>query len=437
MTLPTLTDLPIAEIAARLTAAVERSPADETSITWIEDRAQSAGSGDQGGGAAVALTGRRISVETRVRERGRVGLHRTGALDAGGLDAAVRLALGQARLCPSGPPLPMPGPSASGSGGLNDPAISDLDPATARDLLAAGREASETLRLDWHELRLAVANSRGLARSVTATSATLDARCGDGPGAGRAVGSARSLAALVAPLVVERARARRAGNGESVNSAPPTGGPFLLSPEAVASLVRLFAASALSSRTVLDRVSFLTDRFGQRVFAPAFHLFDDGGDADGLPFPCDTDGWPKRRVALVEAGNVDSPAIDPELGRALGRTPTPHAVAADESRPGNLFVPAGEADEAALLAAADGGWAVGALDDLVCHQPTRGRFRARACGVRRIEGGRLAGAAEDFAWEGGFEQIFGDGLRAVGNERVVLACDGAWGGVVAPALVVG
>jgi len=442
-------ELPVAEIAERLAAAVARSPADETSIAWIDTRCGRvvAGDGAQEKATEAAgdggLSGSRVSVELRVRERGRVGHHRSGALDAGGLDAAVRQALGLARLRPEAPPLPLPGPADAEEGeGLHDPAIAGLAAAAARQMLAAGRRDGETMRLDWHVLHLAVANSRGLVRGIAATSATLGVRVGgtgSGAGAGYAAGSARSLAALAAPRIVERARRRVVeGVGTEEAAAEPAtldGVPLLLSAEAGAALVALFARTALSSRAVLDGVSFLADRWGQRLFAPAFTLIDDGTDADGLPFRCDVDGWPKRPVTLVDAGSAASPALDPDLGRRLGRTPTPHAVAADESRPGHLFVATGEADEAALLAAADGGFAVSRLASLVCHEPTRGGFRATVRGVRRIEGGALATPLADLVWVSDLERLFAD-LQAVGSERVKLALDGAWGGVTVPAMVI-
>jgi predicted Zn-dependent protease len=131
-----------------------------------------------------------------------------------------------------------------------------------------------------------------------------------------------------------------------------------------------------------------------------------------------------------------SPAVDAELGRRLGRTPTPHAVGFDESRPGNLFVAAGGDAGEALLAAAEGGLWIGALDELRIVDPTTGAFRARAAGVRRIEGGALAAPVPDLRWRGDLAAAFGL-LAAVGRGEgaVTLAVHGAWGGCRAPALV--
>jgi PmbA protein len=430
------------ELARRLGAVVERSPADETEVLWLETLAGEAVAGGAGTEPGPPPRQRTVQVQVRVRERGRTGFHRTGLQAAGSavpreLDAAVRFALGQARLAPPGPPLPLAGPGGHRAAGedLHDPAVAALDAATARDLLEAGRREGERLSLGWHELRLAVANSRGLAHGVEATALTLAVRCGDGPGAGRAAGSARILAALAAPEIVERAR-RRAAGGASAEPVPEGPLPVLLAAEAVALLVPALADATLSSRAFLDGLSWFAGRIGEAVLDPAFSLLDDGTDPSGLPFPMDCDGWPKRPVPLIEAGVLASPAVDAELGRRLGRTPTPHAVGFDESRPGNLFVAAGGDAGEALLAAAEGGLWIGALDELRIVDPTTGAFRARAAGVRRIEGGALAAPVPDLRWRGDLAAAFGL-LAAVGRGEgaVTLAVHGAWGGCRAPALV--
>ena len=436
----------VEDVARRLGAVVQRSPADETEVVWLETvdarvTAGEAAEAEEGGGGDTEGTVRRSTVQVRVRERGRVGTYRTGANTQAEVDTAVRQALGQARFADPGPPLPLarPGSKRPVPAGLHDPAVADLDPDTARDLLHGGLKAGETLTLDWHLLRLVVANSQGLSRATEATALTLAARAGGGPGAGRAAGSARGLGELAAPRILERARDRAAeGDAEGVGVGEGNAGkvgdlPLLLHPEAAAVLVQRLADGALSSRTFVPERSFLSGRIGQRVFHPSFTLVDDGTDEAGLPFPFDCDGWPKRRVEMVRAGVLESPAIDVHLGRALDRTPTPHAVGFDESRAGNLFVAAGEAADRDLLRAVDGGVAVGALDDLRLTDPARGLFRAVARGVRRVRGGALAEPVADLLWRGSLETVLGE-LAGVGADRVSLACHGAWGAVTAPAL---
>lgn len=445
-----LGDGAVEDVARRLGAVVQRSPADETQIVWLETLDGRAGAGDgaapgKGASAAGGNPVRRRTVQVRVRERGRVGTYRTGANTQAEVDSAVRQALGQARFAEPGPPLPLarPGSKRPVPDGLHDPAVAGLDPDTARDLLEGGLREGEGLALDWHALRLVVVNSEGLSRATEATALTLTARSGSGPGAGRAAGSARSLGGLAAPLILDRARGRAATGGTDAGgrdaggaqdeAGPGEAPPILLQPEAAAVLVQKMADGALSSRTFVPERSFLSGRLGQRVFAPSFSLTDDGTDEAGLPFPFDCDGWPKRRVEMVSEGVLVSPAIDLHLGRALDRTPTPHAAGFDESRAGNLFVAAGDAADEELLRTVDGGFAVGALDEFRLTDPARGLFRAVARGVRRVRGGALAEPVADLEWSGSLETVLGE-LAGVGAERISLACHGAWGAVTAPAL---
>lgn len=426
--------LPLDTIADRLAAVAERSPADETELLWTETLRGTATDAPRSGGRRREAPNRRSLVQVRVRERGRVGFYRTGATSPQELDSAVRVALGQARLGPEAPALPLPGPGREPAviAELHDPAVARLDVPTATDLLAAGSEEGDHLLLEWRQLRCAVINSRGLDRRAEATAVTLTARHGHGPGAGRAAASARGLAALSAPRVVERARRRAATAGDGSEDAVPAAAPLLLAPEAAASLARLLADAALTSRGFLDATSFLAGRLDQQIFDPLFTLLDDGTDPAGLPFPFDAGGWPKRRVVLVDGGVLRSPAVDPALGRRLGRTPTPHAVGYDESRARHLFVATGEAADDDLLAAADGGLWISALERPACHDPREGRFRAVARGVRRLHGGRLGAAVPDLCWEGELERVLAH-LEAVGREPVVLA-NGAVGATSAPAL---
>ncbi|HEX2251676.1 MAG TPA: hypothetical protein VHQ65_00240, partial [Thermoanaerobaculia bacterium] len=224
----------LADLAARLAQVVEVSPADDTELVWIETVAASAGVGERE--ASSSPPRRQRIAQVRVALGRDPGAQRTGfqclgfpatGRSAGELPAAselenaMRAALGQARLAApapwrweppgsgeSSPPAVADAAPERDGDGLHDPRVAALDEQTAIGLLESGLEGGERLRLEWGEVRLAVANSRGLTRSATATTLTLAAVVGRGPTAGRAAASARTLDALAAPPVVGRARRR-------------------------------------------------------------------------------------------------------------------------------------------------------------------------------------------------------------------------------------
>lgn len=429
------------DVLDRLDAALAASPADETEIVFHEVARAAAGSP---GARPAAPPARERGVLVRVFERGRMGVHRTGAGSPGELDNAVRHALAQAKVDPPPahrPPLTPKGPPLDPPEGSRDPALAGLTPEAGAALLGERLERDERGRLEWAEMRIVAANSRGLRRAAEVTAVTLTVRSGgdgaagrdgDGAGAGWAAASARSLAALAAGEVIERARSRRAGDDAAGSLG--VGPAAVLSPEAVARLIELFAHHALSARSFHDGTSPLRAALGEQALDPALTLIDRPGDPAGLPFPFDFFGAGKEPLAMIEAGVLRTPAVDSELAPALGLLPTHHAIGPDDARPGNLFLTAGALDLAGLLAAAGDGVWIGWLDDLRCFDPGGLRFRATARGLREIRGGRLGGPLPDRPWEGRLLDLLSR-VAGLGAEPVCHAAgDGVLEAVTTPAL---
>ncbi|HEX5761131.1 MAG TPA: metallopeptidase TldD-related protein, partial [Thermoanaerobaculia bacterium] len=230
----------------------------------------------------------------------------------------------------------------------------------------------------------------------------------------------------------ERARFRHAPWDAA---APPDGAPpLLLAQEAVARLLELLAQLTLSSVAFHEGRAALRDRLGTQVFHPAVTLRDDPLDPRALPFPFDLAGEPAAAVDLVARGVMRTPAVDAALARALGLPVTPHAVSHDEARPDHLALVRGGAGWAELAQAAHGGLWVGALDGIEAFDPMELRFRATACGVRRLDGEGLGDPVPDLVWEDSLFSVLSR-VRAVGRESVTLARD-VLGGTTAPMLVV-
>ena len=420
-------------IGEELAAAVERSPADETEILWLESRR-----GRTGHRVPDLDSYRRRSrqVTVRVREGGRPGFHRTGGGRAGALDAAVRHALGAARAAPpeSLPPLPEGTEPKSPPAAICDPALERLHAKSARRFLREALDDDEAAIVEWTIGQAAIANSRELARASRASSVLVEVRSGDGPGAGFVRHAARSLAGLELPRLVETARGRRAPAGEA--ALPPSGAPVLLAPEAAIELVELLNLHAFSSRAVVDGESFLLQHTGVQVFDRALHLVDDACRESGLPFPFDLEGVPKVPVELVAAGVPRTPALDTVSAARVGLAPTCHCTGGEEAYPLNTFLRPGKHGERDLLRIADGGVWVSRLDEVECFDPGRMRVRARARGVRRLRAGRLAEPVVDLVWEDSLLRVFSNlpGIGETCSSRP--SPEGFLGGTSAPALAV-
>jgi PmbA protein len=443
--LPSLELMPLDEMLARLDRVLTASPADETEIAWLEVRR-----GREGMGKTLDGERRERTLLVRVRESGHAGFHRTGESTISELENAVRMALAQARLAPAAGAVPraLPKPTPGGSGAaasrptdrgpeLWDGELAGLNPGKARSLVQRLAGPAGTARLAWATARVAVGRSDGRRRSAEVTAAGLEIRQGSGPGAGRATAAARTWAGLAAEAVAERARRLATPTAQAELADLPAGPlPLLLAPEATAALVDLLNRQALSSAAFQESVSFLRDRLGQQVFHPAVSLRDDGGDPRGLPFPFDISGDAKRPVDLIADGVALTPAVDAALGRELGREPTAHAVATDESRATHLFLRPGECDEGEALRRTEGGLWLGWLSGLACFDRQDLRFRAVAHGVRRIEGGALGRAVPDLVWEGSLTAVLTEVL-GVGRESITVADEPLLGAVSAPSLAIG
>ncbi len=454
-------ELDLDDMAERLSKALATSVADETEIAWIETSTRTASAGrERSEGGEGTIEGAWRSVMVRVREGRRRGSFRTGTAEPGEIASGIRQALAASRAAAPAPepeqdpePEPEPDEGEAPIAGdptplLWDPEVARLDTALARELLAQRVGGTERARLDWSLTRVAVATSAGALRRAQATAVTLGVYSGgsDGAGAGRAAASARSLADLDLPAIVERARRRAPGSrlgplpGPGLGGAPAAG-PVIFSQEAACALVELLAQAALSSRAFEAPGSPLAGLLDEHVLSPTVSLIDDGLDPAGLPFPFDLLGRRKRRMAMVEGGVVRTPAVTDELSPRVRRPPTPHAVGPDEARPTNLFllppsVPGRSGtDETEVLAAAEGGIWIGSLHGLECFDPGRVAARARVRGARRVRGGTLGEPLPELVWEDSLLRLFSQ-VRALGSEPVRLSDHRLPGGTSAPMVAV-
>ena len=266
------------------------------------------------------------------------------------------------------------------------------------------------------------------------TAVELAVQAGDGPGSGLAVDAARSLEALPVEAVFDRAHQRR--SRDEVGERPDELAATVLSPEATSGLLELLNREAFSAAAYHEGSSLLREHLGVQVFDRAFNLRDDATDPDGLPFPFDLEGTPKRPVELIEQGIPRTPALDQRQAAVLGLQPTAHAIAGADARAENLFLLVGEHDDGALLGLTDGGIWVGQLDSLGCYEPHRLQIRATLRGVRRIRDGRLAEPLPDMVWESSLVRTLAD-IAGVGSAADrSLGASGYLGGISAPALAI-
>ncbi len=421
------------EISGRLDEALGRSVADETELVWIEALR---GEATLGGSRFDGRRARHRTLMCRVLDHGRVGSHRTGFVEPGEIDDAMRQALAQSRVHEPLPGLPhIP---------ADDTPLPDLDELVcertaglsreeAEEWLRAGLRGRERLRLEWTTARVAVFNSRGVRRTTAVTSSAVEIRHGRRPGSGHAAAAARSLDALDLEALQDLAAGRHA-SGDTVE--PPVGRiPVLLSTDAAIALVALLNRTSLTAASYSDGTSFLREHLGVQVFDRSITLRDNATSPLGLPFPFDLEGTAKRPVDLIRDGTPKTPALDQRQAAQLGLPPTAHSISGNDARAENLFLLPGETPYDELLARADGGLWIGRLDGVGPVEPRRVRFLAHARGVRRIRDGALAEPVADFIWDDSLLRCLSESPVPGDTLGRRLSRDGILGGVCAPYLM--
>lgn len=424
--------IPFDQVSAAFEQVLRASTADETELVWFERKYGSASTGE----SPPSCLGRpRLTVLLRVVEGGRQGWHRTDSVHPSELETGLRQALAVAKVQPKAkklPVLPTDRRELHCASQLLDHEVSHLDVAGAREILSGWCGDGLAGRLDWSETRLAVFNSHGLRRSAATSELTFVAECNGGAGIGRAAGSARSLQAIDAESIAERARLGQA----AAAAEPPVGSvPILLSPEAAIALLNVLNTFALAGRTYLDGTSFLVRHRNVQVFDRAFNLRDDGQRVPGLPFPFDLEGAPKMPLDLIVQGQPSTLAFNQYQGAEAGMQSTAQAVGGQDALFGNLYLIPGEASMDDLMAAADGGVYVGWIDPPECFEPSQLKVRARVRCLRRIESGRLGAALPDCVWEESLLRALAR-LSAIGRDSVVQATSTTpLGAISSPAVV--
>lgn len=408
-----LAPLPLDEILARAQRLVERSPADLTSVAWIEC-ARGAALESARSRRTERVPGRAVVV--RVRLAGRTGVARGEAADAGSLETLLRLAMATARAAEASPDWTTAAAAAEleALADLHDPALEALEPGAAGALLQRSAEKRATLRLRWSDLRLVVAASFHVPRALRATEATLEARTGRRPGSGFAAGTRRRLADLDIDALVAAARSLEAP--ALTEGVPAPGAPLVLAPEATVALVEACARRMLSTRRHGE-----TEPEAAARWSPAVVLGDEPLAPGGAPLPFDLDGVPKRTREFVRGGALAGRALDLDLAARSGRATTGHGLASDEAWPLHLALAPGNRPEEALRAEAVGGVRVGGLEELRVESGAPFRFRAVARSLRRIESdGRLGDALAPLVFSGDLEGCFA-ALAATSDRAIAWA----------------
>ena len=127
--------------------------------------------------------------------------------------------------------------------------------------------------------------------------------------------------------------------------------PILFDPRVAPSLIG-HLLGAIGGPSIARKTSFLQEKRGQRVFAPGICILEEPHRRSGLRSrPFDGEGLPTQDRALIEDGMLTGWLMDSASARQLAEAPTGHAGRGGGVSTGNVYLVAGSATRAELLAA--------------------------------------------------------------------------------------
>ncbi len=157
---------------------------------------------------------------------------------------------------------------------------------------------------------VACGNSHGIRRYAELTFADATVIALRDRHSGYATACSRRFADIDVVALGEEATTRATLCAERVEDLEPGAFDVILEPPALAEVFEWLAMIALTGQSYEDGSSLLVDHIGQRVMGENFTLTDDALDESFLPFPFDLEGYPKRRVNMIENGIARTPMVD-------------------------------------------------------------------------------------------------------------------------------
>jgi PmbA protein len=236
--------------------------------------------------------------------------------------------------------------------------------------------------------------------------------------------SARRIGDLESAESVGREAARRTLRRLGARRMPTQQVPVVFAPEVARSLIGSVFEAA-SGDSIWRSASYLADKLGEVIAAPAVTIVDDNlmllpnGVGGFGTSPFDGEGLPSRRTAVVEKGRLNSYLLNTYAARKLGMKSTHNASRGLAGAPGigagNLYLEPGRLTPEEIIAGVKTGFYVTSLMGFGVNLVT-GDYSRGATGLW-IENGKLTHAVEEVTVAGNLAQMLHN-VTAIGNDLV-------------------
>jgi PmbA protein len=180
-----------------------------------------------------------------------------------------------------------------------------------------------------------------------------------------------------------------------------------------------FLSSSFSGEAIEKGKSLLQGKRGEKVFADAISILDDGLKAGGLATePFDAEGTASQTTKLVDTGVFSSMLLDRKYAKRFGEAPTGNSARSIKSPPGisttNLYLQPGQNSLAELIREVGDGILITNLMGVHTANPVTGNFSLGASGIL-IRNGKLDVPVKGFAVAGNILDLFRN-VATLGND---------------------
>ncbi len=305
------------------------------------------------------------AVRIRVVLGTRVGVATTNNLAEEALARTLETAMAIARLQPENPdfkslPGPQPLPQVTAFSQVTAECAPEKRANGAGTICLMARDAGVVASgaLTTTVMEVAVANSLGTFAYFPTTYADINTVVMSDTSAGYASALALSVDDLDFEAIGREA-VEKCIHAQNPRALEPGEYPVILEPYAVQDFIQMMAYTGLGAVAFQEGRSFMNGQLGQQIVDPRVSIWDDGLSLDGLPWPFDFEGVPKRRVDLVEKGVARGVVYDSyRAGKEEGKESTGHALPAPNAMgplPLNVFFAPGDATLAEMIAQTERG----------------------------------------------------------------------------------
>jgi len=203
----------------------------------------------------------------------------------------------------------------------------------------------------------------------------------------------------ISPRALAESAARKAEQSSAPRELPPGRYTVILEPAAVLDLVGQMFMD-FSATAVRDGRSFLNDRIGEKLFGDNVTIHDDVQHPDQSGAPFDGEGVPRRRLALVDRGEIREIAYSRQAAAHAGVEPTGHGFPLPNEMgeaPTNIVIQGGAASLEEMVATADRAILVTRLWYIREVDPYEKIFTGMTRdGTFLVENGRIAAGVRNF-----------------------------------------